>query len=194
MCVGACMRVCFSRSIPRLVHVPSQVVPVSKESKLFSPTSSYTACVHEVALDNTDVCIGGFTATPSRRTIVSFTSPVDVTTVIMIMFKEGEGTATGTNSDSTKCKEFGYPVKNEWQSDPGCCAVHANAGCADNYTMSKGDVCATGKWGTSHNTQCADPSESNIVDDDAVGGWMITCTFSSLPIPNTKHYSCTLSL
>ena len=62
--------------------------------------------------------------------------------------------ANQVKHDSTKCVEFGFPVKNEWQSDPGCCSIHANADCADNYTTSKGDVCSSGSWGVAHHTKC----------------------------------------
>ena len=66
----------------------------------------------------------------------------------------GKVEANQVKHDSTKCVEFDFPVKHEWQSDPGCCSIHANAGCADNYTVSKGGVCSSGSWGVAHHTKC----------------------------------------
>ena len=224
MCVvvGACMRVCYSRSIPRLVHVPSQVVPVSKESKLFSPTSSYTACVHEVALDNTDVCIGGFTGTTSRRTIVSFTTPVDVSTVQFVTLKHVKKGGATDSKGETACKAAAQS-KGLLTSGGGWSFAgnFATKGC---YTYSAGEYAGYAFYGTggteeqlSRKPSCAvlddgvirnaskpclkvrvnsttAASQSNSDDDDAVGAWIITCTFFSLPITNTKHYNVTLSL
>lgn len=51
-------------------------VPVSAESKAFSPKSSFTACVHEVALNGTDICVGNFWPTADRQRLASFTIPI----------------------------------------------------------------------------------------------------------------------
>lgn len=51
-------------------------VPVSPESKAFSPKSSFTACVHMVALNATDLCVGNFWPTADRQRLTSFTVPI----------------------------------------------------------------------------------------------------------------------
>ena len=38
-------------------------VPRSEDSLAFSPGSSFTACIHDIALNNTDVCVGNFWTT-----------------------------------------------------------------------------------------------------------------------------------
>lgn len=48
-------------------------VPVSRASSDFSPSSSFTACVHEVALGNADMCWGNFWVTAQRRSLACFT-------------------------------------------------------------------------------------------------------------------------
>lgn len=53
-------------------------VPVSPSSKIASPESSYTACVHEIALGNTDLCVGPFWVTAERRAMATFTATVDL--------------------------------------------------------------------------------------------------------------------
>eukprot|EP00466_Bigelowiella_natans_P013241 jgi/Bigna1/88559/estExt_fgenesh1_pg.C_340005 len=52
------------------------IIQVSNRSNEFSPTSSYTACCHEVALNSTDICIGNFWTTDERRKFVDFTAGV----------------------------------------------------------------------------------------------------------------------
>ena len=51
-------------------------VPISAASRTFSPQSSFTACVHELALNATDLCIGNFWPTADRQRLVSFTVPI----------------------------------------------------------------------------------------------------------------------
>ena len=46
-----------------------EVVPVSAASTAFSPQSSYTACVHEIVLGGTDLCVGNFWPTFERRSL-----------------------------------------------------------------------------------------------------------------------------
>jgi hypothetical protein len=50
-----------------------EVHPVSADSSA-RYSSSYTACVHEVALNRTDMCIGNFWMTESRMLLAPFTS------------------------------------------------------------------------------------------------------------------------
>ncbi len=63
----------MARMLAKL-NIPWHEVPISSRSREFSPASSFTACVHEVALGNADICFGNFWATASRRSISSFTS------------------------------------------------------------------------------------------------------------------------
>jgi hypothetical protein len=67
---------------------------------------------------------------------------------------------TQSTHDSSKCLEFGFPVAQRWQSDPGCCSIHTNAGCTDNYTVSMGDMCGSGSWGVAHFTKCEAASKT----------------------------------
>ena len=55
------------------LRVPWEEIAVSDRSKGYSPSSSFTACVHDVAIGNVDMCWGNFWPTASRRQIASFT-------------------------------------------------------------------------------------------------------------------------
>ena len=57
--------------------VEREEVPISEESRAFSPTSSFTACVHDIALNNTDLCIGSFWTLETRQRLASFTASFD---------------------------------------------------------------------------------------------------------------------
>ena len=54
--------------------IPWEEVPLSQRSKDFSPDSSFTACVHEVAIGHTDMCWANFWPTSMRSAMASFTS------------------------------------------------------------------------------------------------------------------------
>ena len=56
----------FMHDIWSHYNIQLEVVPVSTSSMQYSPGSSFTACVHEVALNNTDLCIGNFWETVVR--------------------------------------------------------------------------------------------------------------------------------
>ena len=60
----------------------------------------------------------------------------------------------GGAHNASKCLEYGYPIPNTWQDDPGCCAVHAKAKCSGGYQKMKGVVCGSGSWGVAHETNC----------------------------------------
>jgi len=47
--------------------------PVTEDSKAKFPSSSYSACVRDVALHRLDLCVGFFWDTPQRRSMVVFT-------------------------------------------------------------------------------------------------------------------------
>ena len=52
-----------------------ETVEVSPKSQEFS-SSSFTACTHEVAIGNADICVGNIWPTVERRLLTSFTSPI----------------------------------------------------------------------------------------------------------------------
>ena len=58
------------------LSVPWEETAISARSLEYSPASSFTACVHEVAIGNLDLCIGNFWPTARRRTIANFASPI----------------------------------------------------------------------------------------------------------------------
>jgi len=66
----------FMQGIFDRFNMTMEIVPVSEKSKERSPKSSFTACVHEVALNSTDLCIGNFWSTSQRRLMAAFTSEV----------------------------------------------------------------------------------------------------------------------
>ena len=47
--------------------IPWEHVEISDRSNEFSPNSSYTACVHEIAIGNADMCWGDFWTLAERR-------------------------------------------------------------------------------------------------------------------------------
>ena len=67
--------------------------PVSDESKSFSPQSSFTACVHELALNATDICVGNFWPTANRQRLASFTTPLYYDEFKLVVAKSNATTA-----------------------------------------------------------------------------------------------------
>ena len=64
-------------------NVSWEEVPVSdKSSTRYS--SSYTACVHEISLNETDLCIGAFWTTSERLLLAPFTSMLYVDSFYMV--------------------------------------------------------------------------------------------------------------
>ena len=63
----------FMNGVLDELGVELQVVNLSKQSLERFPTTSFTACVHDVALGNTDFCISDFWITPQRRLMTTFT-------------------------------------------------------------------------------------------------------------------------
>jgi hypothetical protein len=64
------------------------VVRVSPSSEARYPQSSFTACIHELALGWTDACIGNFWPTPDRRLLATFTSAIYQDTFHLVVRKE----------------------------------------------------------------------------------------------------------
>ena len=63
----------FMNGVLDELDVELQVVNLSTQSLERFPTTSFTACVHDVALNNTDFCISDFWITPQRRLMTTFT-------------------------------------------------------------------------------------------------------------------------
>lgn len=66
----------FMQGIFDRYNLTLEEVPISKASLDWSPNSTHSACVHDVALNRTDICIGDFWSTSERRLIAPFTSEV----------------------------------------------------------------------------------------------------------------------
>ena len=71
--------------------IPWEEVPVSLRSQEFSPNSFWTACVHEVAIGNADMCWGNFWPTATRRMLTSFASTVYDDKFYVIVYKQEAG-------------------------------------------------------------------------------------------------------
>ena len=63
----------FMDNLMGRLNVPWQEVAISARSREYSPSSSFTACVHDVAIGHLDTCWANFWPTGSRRQIASFT-------------------------------------------------------------------------------------------------------------------------
>lgn len=66
--------VVFLADILEKLKVPWVEVPISQRSRDFSPSSSFTACVHDVAIGHVDMCWANFWSTSSRLKMASFSS------------------------------------------------------------------------------------------------------------------------
>lgn len=75
-------------------ELPWEEVPISDNSRAYSPKSSFTACCHDVALGHTDICFANTWTTASRRSIVSFTSEV-YSDSFLILTKASEAAEEG---------------------------------------------------------------------------------------------------
>ena len=78
-------------SIPRYVsrllqeyNIAWEEVPISASSLAFSPHSSGTACVHDVALNNTDICVASTWVFEYRSRLAGFTSPIEAVEMFVI--------------------------------------------------------------------------------------------------------------
>jgi hypothetical protein len=78
-------------SIPRFVSrvlqkysIAWEEVPISASSRAFSPLSSFTACIHDVALNNTDICAASTWVFESRARLAEFTVPIESVEMFVI--------------------------------------------------------------------------------------------------------------
>jgi hypothetical protein len=60
----------FFRRVCDQFKIKWELVPLSKASQAYSPASSFTACVNDVAVGRTDVCVADFWDTPERRKLL----------------------------------------------------------------------------------------------------------------------------
>lgn len=49
--------------------------------------SDYVACIHDIALNNTDICLAAFFDTAERRTIADFTGPVSSSSFMAVVWR-----------------------------------------------------------------------------------------------------------
>ena len=82
--------VAFMDELMRRGAVPWEEVAISDASRAFRPTSSFTACVHEVAIGGADMCWANVWPTAERRQMAAFTSPLYTDRFFMIV-KRSEG-------------------------------------------------------------------------------------------------------
>eukprot|EP00403_Amphidinium_massartii_P030779 CAMPEP_0178396624 /NCGR_PEP_ID=MMETSP0689_2-20121128/13823_1 /TAXON_ID=160604 /ORGANISM="Amphidinium massartii, Strain CS-259" /LENGTH=698 /DNA_ID=CAMNT_0020017301 /DNA_START=32 /DNA_END=2126 /DNA_ORIENTATION=+ len=81
----------FTQEIWDTLRVTPQVVQVS-DASLSRFSSKFSACVHEVALNRTDLCIGNFWDTPQRLLMASFTGHIYQDAFYLISFRDDEQT------------------------------------------------------------------------------------------------------
>ena len=84
-------------SIPRFILGESGVLnefgfawketPISAASRAFSPDSSYTACAHDVAINNTDICVGPFWTFEYRQRLADFTFSFEQQVIKVVAFQ-----------------------------------------------------------------------------------------------------------
>ena len=77
-------------------NITAVLKEVSEKSKA-RYTSSYTQCVHEVALNETDICIGAFWTTSERLLLTPFTTATYQDTFYMLTFEETTETGFWVN-------------------------------------------------------------------------------------------------
>lgn len=86
--------VSFAHDALRSIGAEWEVVTVSNSSSDAFPLSSFTACVHEVALNRTDMCIGNFWSTPTRRVMASFSAEIYQDLFFLVSFDGGRQSLT----------------------------------------------------------------------------------------------------
>ena len=92
----------FMDEIFKEYNIPWEEVPVSARSKEFSPGSSYTACVHDVGIGNTDLCWGNFWPAATRSLMASFTGSVYEDEFVIIV----RATSSSSSFARTMAKPF----------------------------------------------------------------------------------------
>ena len=61
--------------------------PISAASRAFSPDSSYTACAHDIAINNTDICVGPFWTFEYRQRLTDFTFAFEQQRIKVVAFQ-----------------------------------------------------------------------------------------------------------
>jgi hypothetical protein len=63
------------------------VVPITRTSRELYPKSSFTACVHDVAVNQSDFCIGNFWITPERQLLSSMSNVISSDMFYLVAYK-----------------------------------------------------------------------------------------------------------
>lgn len=79
----------FVREVLSSYGVRAVESKITELSYAWSPQSSYTACVHHLALNRTDLCIGPFWATASRRDFADFSPMFYAEEMRLLTFRAG---------------------------------------------------------------------------------------------------------
>ena len=77
-------------------------VNITAESRAYSPDSSFTACVHDVALNNTDLCWGSFWAFEYRRRLSPFTAALEHVGMYVIAPRASDDEGSLVNLDELR--------------------------------------------------------------------------------------------
>ena len=85
-------------------------VPISAASYAFSPESSFTACVHEVALNGTDLCLAPFWVTSQRTQLASFPQPLYNDVFVTVTIKESSGVMSLSEAMQTPFTPFTWQM------------------------------------------------------------------------------------
>lgn len=86
----------FAARIFREQNVSWVERPISAASLSAYPSSSYTACVHDVALGAVDMCVGNFWTTSQRKLLAPFSSAVYSDNFYLVTFyQRGGGSGAG---------------------------------------------------------------------------------------------------
>jgi hypothetical protein len=71
----------------KFVYVPQEISNVSRTK---FPSSSFTACVHDVAINHTDLCIANFWLTAQRRALTTMTAPLSTDDMYLVTPEAGD--------------------------------------------------------------------------------------------------------
>jgi len=81
----------FAQSIFEKFGLDWEQVPISEESSKAYNASTFDACMHDVSLNNTDICVGSVWPFEFRRQISSFTTSISTLGLRLVVKKKNEG-------------------------------------------------------------------------------------------------------
>ena len=70
-------------------------LPITPESRAAHSSSSFTACAHDVALNNTDICVGSVWAFEFRRRLTAFSAAIEPANLHLIVKKQPQTSLIG---------------------------------------------------------------------------------------------------